>query len=798
MDYSFAWLGQYVDLNGVDLHKLLNQITLSVAEIEGSHDYGAGLGKVCVAKVLETTPHESAAKITICKIDSGSGEKTVVCGAPNVRVGMLTAYAPPGTVIKGREIKAAEVRGVHSVGMLCSPAELDLYDDPDIICELDDDLKPGTLLSDFLPITDTVFEVDNKSITHRPDLWGYVGMAREVAALLGRPLELPPDDVTLGSDKPVEIDLAAPDGCPRYTALGLEVPAVKPSPLWMQSLLHRSGVRPISNVVDLTNYVMLEWGNPIHAFDARQIQGGKIRVAFAEDGQKVTTLDNEERTLTKDELLICDGERPVAIAGVMGLANSEIMSDTTKILLEVANFRPDMIRRSATRLKMRTEASSRFEKSLDPELPATVAKRFAYLMQQTVPGSKITSGLADAHPNPPAPKRIDITTTYINSRLGTSLSTDDVTKTLEALSFVIEADDGDKITVRVPTFRATRDISIPDDLVEEVGRIHGYDNITPVHPAAQVITPFREQVRILKRRVQLALSLSAGYNEVQTYSFDFEPLLERIGRSDDPRVAARNPISAESTHLRPHLLPNLIGALEKNLRQFDDLHIYELGRVFRPNAPEIPVQPYHLGMIVWGSGSDDWSTAQTDALDELKAALADLFARLRITVEFHRAESPLTWLHPVRTAEVRLSDGTVLGQIGALHPRVCETLECGPYAAAAELNIEPIIGREGDIAGYAAIAKYPSVPFDLSVVVPDSVTHSDIYADIKSSELDHLQSTEYITTYRGGPIPEGQKSVTYKLTFQSPERSLTMEEVKASVDALVAKLKDHFGAWLRT
>jgi len=382
MKYSLAWLGKYVDLSGVDLDQLVDRVTLAIAEVEGAERVGEELAAVRIVRVTRSERIGNDGKLSVCEIEDGEQRRQVVCGAPNVREGMLTAYAPPSTRILGKELQAATIHGVRSEGMLCSPAELQLSEDAGGICELPDDLQPGTLLADAVPLIDTVFEVDNKSITHRPDLWGYVGMAREIAAQLRRPLKPPSLEVELGRDLPVQVVVDEPDACPRYAALGMEVPAIVPSPLWLQTLLFRSGVRPISNVVDLTNYVMLEWGNPVHAFDATQLRGGKIHVRFADAGEAVQTLDGEARKLADRDLLICDGERPVALAGIMGLANSEITLNTRQILLEVANFRADIIRRSATRLKMRTEASARFEKSLDPELPSVVSRRFAHLLLQ--------------------------------------------------------------------------------------------------------------------------------------------------------------------------------------------------------------------------------------------------------------------------------------------------------------------------------------------------------------------------------------------------------------------------------
>ena len=562
MRYSLSWLARYVDLRGVDLDWLADRFVLSVAEIDAVERLGEGLAPVQVARVGTVEAHPGADRLKLCTIEAEGGTHKVVCGAPNVREGMLTAFAPPGTRLAKLEVKAAEIRGVQSAGMLCSEKELGLTDDHSGIMDLDGDFEPGTAFSKVADVSDVVWEVDNKSITHRPDLWGHLGVAREVASLLDRPLTPPPAEVQLSDDPAPAIEVLAPEQCPRYLAVGLTGIRIAAAPLWMRVLVYRCGMRPISNVVDATNFAMLELGNPLHAFDAREVLGRKIIVRMAQPAERVVTLDEKERSLSEADLLICDSERPVAIAGVMGLENSEVKEDTRDVILESANFRAETVRRTALRLGLRTEASSRFEKSLDPNLPPVAARRFARLLCEVCPGAKVSSAVGDFAAGPFEPKLVRTSVSYVNRRLGTELDKDRVHSHLNGLELEVTDLDGDEMEVRVPTFRAMRDIGIPEDLVEEVGRLHGYDHITPAQPVAHIPAPYCHEDRTLHRRLKLCLSLQAGFTEVQRYSFDFEPFLERIGRGPWPRIAVKNPISAELTHLRPRVLPGLIQALE--------------------------------------------------------------------------------------------------------------------------------------------------------------------------------------------------------------------------------------------
>ncbi|MBM4291115.1 MAG: phenylalanine--tRNA ligase subunit beta [Deltaproteobacteria bacterium] len=817
MKYSLSWLNRYVDLSGVDVPELARRFTLSVAELEGVHEVGVGLERVVVARVESCERHPNADKLQVCQVNDGSGAlRTVVCGAPNARPGLVTALALPGAAFGDFKIKLSKVRGVESAGMLCATDELGLGESHAGIWELPSAWPLGTPITELLPARDTLFEVDNKSITHRPDLWGHYGVARELAGLLGRPLRpalATNAEVPFGEGAPVGISVEDPEACPRYSALRFEGVRVGPSAPWMQALLHRCGMRAINSVVDATNFVMLELGTPLHAFDAREVRGDHIAVRRAAEGERVVTLDGQERALRASDLLICDAERPVALAGVMGLQNSEVRDDTSSLVLESANFRAEVVRRAAVRLGLRTEASARYEKSLDPALTALAARRFASLLVELCPTARVVSALGDAWPAPPAPITIRTSVSYINERLGVALPAAQVRGYLSGIEFAVRDLDGDAMEVGVPSFRATKDVAIQEDLVEEVGRLFGYDNITPAQPSAEIPKPYRHPDRTLHRKLKTTLSFKAGCYEAQGYAFDVEPFLDRVGRSPAPRLELKNPLSVEQRFLRTSLLPGLLAALERSAPHADSLKVYEVGRVFGVSAPgeELPPQPFHLGGVVWrapkgaalrapalgGASPEDSSYAEAKGLCELLAA------ELNATVTYRRVEGAAAarlppWLHPARSGEARLrlrgGEERSLGFVGNLHPDVHTALSLSPYAAAFEWDLTPLAAADLTYGAYAPLSRFPAVSVDLSVIVPEAVTHDELRA--RMLEARWVRAARCVSVYRGAPVPEGQKSVSFELTFQAGE-TLEMEAVTKVVEKLTRRLGDELGGWVR-
>jgi phenylalanyl-tRNA synthetase beta chain len=597
---SWRWISHWVDTTSVDPIAFADRFTCTVAEIDHVHAIGQGLEQVLVADVLAVAPHPNADKLRLATVDLGTRHVTVVCGAPDLRVGMRVPFVPPGvTLPSGIAVREGEVRGIPSPGMLASEADLGLSDDHGGLLELHGCSAPaGTSLPKAVQVTDVLYDVDNKAITHRPDLWGQYGMAREVAAMLGQPLQPLDLQVPLGHGAPLDVQVAEDAPCPRYVCARIEGVQVAPSSVDLRLQLRRCGVRPISNVVDATNLVMLETGNPLHAFDARHVRGDTIRVRRAHAGESITTLDGTVRALLPADCVIADAEGPVALAGIMGGADSEIRADTQTVVLEAAAFDAPAIRKTAMRLGMRTESSARFEKALDPALPDVAARRFLRLLLTSCPTARVTSDLGDYgpyHSAPPAVVTIATSASYLRQRLGvdaTEMPDAWIDKCLTSLEFHV-ARQGDLLTATVPSFRATKDVRIAEDLVEELGRHYGYQRIASQPPLVPARPPHTPPLRLLERKARDLLVHAAGMTEVLLYGFDHEHERDRLGLREPglPRLGVCNTIASDMKHLRRNLAPNLLAAIQRNLQHGDGrqapregltIGLFEIGRAFVP------------------------------------------------------------------------------------------------------------------------------------------------------------------------------------------------------------------------
>ena len=793
---SLQWLGRHVDLEGVDVDELARRFTLNVAELEEVHHVGAAAAACVVGLVLEAAPIEGT-HLRACRVDVGAGEpRSIVCGAPNVAAGQRVPVALPGVRIGELDIAERKVRGHLSQGMICSERELDLGDDHAGILTLAGDPAPGTPLGEVLPVEDTLLEIDNKSLTHRPDLWGHRGIAREVAAILGRsltPLDL---SVDFTDSRPLTLRVDAPIACPRYSAATLDGVTIRPSPAWLRYLLHRVGTRAINNVVDATNFVMLDLGNPLHAFDRRELGGDAIVVRHAAEGETFTTLDGVERSLLPSDLLIGDTERGVALAGIMGGENSEIRDDTTSVVLESANFNASVIRLTSVRLGLRTESSARFEKSLDPRLAEDAARSFCRLLRELDPAVRVTSAFMDvAEPMNPSPV-VELRVDRVQRKLGVSLGADRITDMLRRLEFGVEpSGDGAALRVTVPTFRATKDVGIEADLVEEVGRSYGYDNIPPQPASVTLGKPHPNHQKQFERAVRIHLSQAASLDEVMTYSFGFEPLLERIGAAHDARVFVDNAITVELPALRSHLGPNLLGVLEDNARRADRLGVFELGRVFRPAEPDtehgLPVQPVSLGAIVADTGvGDDPEAALFFRLVGVVAGLARAVGRPALTVQQGGVDLP--WAHPARQACLLL-DGAVIGSIAEVHPVTLTQLDVNHRAALLELDLDAWRAAAPTPVSYAQTSRYPAVFRDFAVVVDESVRAGAVRAAIEAADPARVREVAFQSAYRGKGLEQGQKSLAWSVTFAREDGTLNEPEVRDIEEAVWASLMSRVG-----
>jgi phenylalanyl-tRNA synthetase beta chain len=775
---SLNMISRMVDVSGLDPEEIANRLTMSTAEIEGIEHMNPWLKDVITAKILDVRPHPNADKLTVCDIDCGKERHTVVCGAPNHKKGDVVAFAPVGTVF-GEEmtIKKAKIRGVESTGMLCSDRELGLSDDHSGIKIFTEDTATGQSLATLFPDwVDVRFEIDNKSITHRPDLWSHSGFAREISALFGRPFRSAVNydlEKELRDLEPVKVSIADPAAAPRYSALVMKNIAIGDSPEWMKANVTAIGMRPINNIVDVTNFVMTEIGEPMHAFDKWKLRGGEIIVRMAKKSETITTLDGKDFELNEEDIVIADKEGAIALAGVMGGANSEIEDATCEIVLEAACFNPVNIRKTAQRYNQRTEAAIRFEKSLSPELTKAALIRCYDLIRQMIPGAEAVSLIIDAYPQMQKPVTISTTTDFIRTRLGESIDDGRIAKILESLDFRTTAK-FPNITVEVPQYRATKDISIPEDLVEEIGRIHGYGNITPAPPLFPCAAPRRNEFRLFERRVRHLLSGDLGMIEVSGYSFTGKEILDRLGVNGEKELLLANPLSIEHDRLRRSIIPNMVKHIALNQKFQDQFQIYEMGRVYLKEKRMSKDLPDEQTMA---AGACFRRKNPHPAFYDAKNAALGLLERLRIagTGFMPKCEGLPPYCHPGRSAEIT-AGGKAVGTVFELHPDTRQAFDISGQVALFEIDCTALYGAETIPFRFSEIQKFPEVPFEISVLA-DTTTYGDALLTIIRGCDHRVRSSHVISVFEGDTLPKGKKSVSIKTIFASDERTLSTEDV---------------------
>lgn len=640
---------------------------------------------------------------------------------------------------------------------------------------------------------DTVFDIDNKSLTHRPDLWGHYGFAREVAAIYSLPLkplalaDLPAEPAGIAVEVSVEADL-----CPRYNALVIDHIQVGPSPDWLVAKLEAVGARTINNIVDLTNYVLYEVGQPMHAFDRSKLSGGKIVVRQAQAGEVLATLDGGEHTLSPEMLVIADGEKAVALAGVMGGANSEVDENTTSLVLESANFHPTSVRRTAAKLGIRTESSMRFEKGLDPVQTETGIRRFVELLKQICPGITLVGGLADCDRAPSETPLISTRYSWINAKLGTQLPAEQISGILTRLGFGVEAQ-GDDLQVKVPSWRATGDISIPEDLVEEVGRVYGYDNITPVARLTPVEPVQPSPLHSLILNLRQTLSGALRFTEVLNYAFVGEKLLEQVGLSPEHHLALANPLASDQNLLRTSLVPNMLKITAENLRFKKAFAIYELDRVFQTALKPDTIFEHETFALCALMADVAWKNGSEQAFYTIKGQAEHLLGQLKLAGKVRiyppAPETALDpWCHPGRTAEIWV-DHTRVGRLTQVHPQVLENLEIKAGVGLLELDLSTLLTLPQAGYVFAGVQKYPTVPFDISLICAEKTLIADVESCIWASAPERIQALKLFDVYRGNNVGEGQKSLAFTVTFAAPDHTLGPEEIEKLQQGVMAALE---------
>jgi phenylalanyl-tRNA synthetase beta chain len=794
------WLREYVDIT-LTPSELARRLTMAGTEVNAILTTGRDWEKISVAEVVDVSPHPNADRLRLTTVDLDGEQMTVVCGAPNVAAGQKVAFARVGAeLIDGHTgeptiLKPAKIRGVESAGMVCSEKELGLSDSHEGILVLPEDAPVGTPLGEYLG--DTILDLD---ITpNRPDCMSVLGIAREVAALSGGTVREPPGDYQ-EQGRPLKgrlsVEIADRDLCPRYCAALIEGVQIGPSPPWMQECLLAAGVRPISNVVDITNYVMLEVGQPLHAFDFSLISDRKIIVRRARPGEVLVTLDGTERPLSRDTLVIADAKEAVAVAGLMGGAASEVAESTTAILLESANFNPANIRRTSTSLKLRTDASARFEKGLSPELTMVGIRRAVRLMVELA-GGRAAEGIIDVYPGKRRVTRITVTQERLARILGLQLPTPQVRQTLISLGFGCRWVPPDRYVVRVPYWRT--DVRIPDDVAEELARIIGYDEL-PITTLRGAIPPAQPQPsRELRERVRDILA-AAGMQEVIAYSLTNLETLAKVlppeELSQPPPLRVANPMSHQQEYLRTTLRASLLETLASNLRHRQGrIALFEVARAYLPRPDELPQEVESLAGVVTGDRPDRWGQpgGEPVALYDAKTYLDFLFDRLGLTVTYDDGEDFA--LVPGRTAEVRL-DGQRVGLVGQVHPRVAAAFDIEQDVYLFEVNLEALAPQVGKPRLYQPLSRFPAVEEDIAIVVDEGVTAAQVQAIIESFPL--VQRAALFDVYTEAPVPAGKKSLAYSVAYQSLDHTLSEAEVNRERRRILDRLSGQLGAVLRS
>ena len=778
MFISINWIKDFVDLSGLDIDELIHKFSLSTAEVENEIFYkGSDVSGVVVAEIKSVENHPESKKLHLLKVDAGDGKLTdVVCGAPNVKVGMKTAFAKVGARLGEIEITPRELAGYTSCGMCCSEKEIGISDDHSGIMELDESLVNGTDIKDVMEIDDIVFEVDNKSLTNRPDLWGHYGIAREFAALAGRPLKpLDTVDLTEYKDLP-KVDMKIEDPlCYRYSCLQFENITRKISPANMRIRLFYCGMRAINFLADLTNYLMLEMGQPMHAFDSRKVE--KIRIKRFEAPFEFQTLDGVERHIDENTLMICNDNTPVAIAGIMGGLDSEIVEDTTSLTLESATFDAVSIRKSSARLSHRTDASMRYEKSLDPEMTVTAVARFVKLLSDFDGGVKVTSSLTDEYAKKFDKVTLSFDKRFVDRYTGIEIDNETIVKTLTALGFNVKLD-GDDFTVDVPSWRATKDVTLKADIIEEITRIYGYDNFD-VHTAAAPLYPVRPFAeKSIEDKIKDILVKEFSLHEVHSYIWEYSDEYKKLGIVTEPNVKLLNATNPNIETIRKSMIPTQLCQLKTNSSYAPSFGIFEIGRTVDGIDENNLCREHKKLAVTLFSKTETTETLYFKLIRMISVAVDDIKHK---SLSFTAKETGLNYIHP-KNFNAIVCDGKEIGEIGVVHPEVLKNIDKKANVVFLEVDMKDLVETENAGIKYAEASKYPSIEVDVTFVADTFRPIKEAIALI-NSEL--VKKISVVDTYNDA----NGKSITIRIVFSHPERTLVKDEVMAIVNELIAKLE---------
>ena len=810
MKLSLNWIKDYVKLpDDMDLSRLAYDLTMSTVEVEGAENLAERFDKIIVGEIKEVLPHPNADKLRVCRVDIGEDEiKDIVCGGSNLEVGMKVVVACPGAMVRWHgegepvEIKNAKLRGVASFGMICASVEVGLADlfpaaeEHEIMDVTSFDAPAGTPIAKALDLDDIILEIDNKSMTNRPDLWGHYGIARELAALYDLPLvtfeKYVPDAV-----EEYDVRIKDVDRCPRYIGARVEGLSVKPSPFEMQSRIWRVGMRPINALVDVTNYVMLATGQPTHVFDSNHIID-HIEVRRANEGEKLQLLNDKDLALSTDDLVIADAEGAVALAGVMGGAKDSVLPETESVILEVANFESRGVRRTALRYDNRTEASSRYEKAVDPERCDQALSLAMKLFAELYPDMKVTA-FKDLYEKKLERAEIDVDFDWLDRRLGKRIPQEIVAKKLGTMGYEVSFTEKGMHIV-VPTWRSTGDVSIKADIMEEVARMYGYENFE----ATSITTSFDGAINQLSvdlvRRIKEYLAFRCNMQEIFTYPWMSDEFVNALMPTTDGILALATPPSPTEKYVRCSLLPNICKAIVKNERNFDEFDIFEEAQIFLDSdytsdyeGEKLPAQKKHLGCAFVGS---------SDKISELfRRAKGVIGSMPRFThmeaFTFEKAEKPY-WADETVWLNVMLN-GKKIGDLALLSKKAA--LACGIKVLSAvlvELDMDALVPLRSRTNRFVHMPEFPMNEYDISFLVDSMVKWDDIYAAVMAKKNELLRDVKFVDEYKGKQIPAGKKSVTIRLVIGSDEKTLTGAEIDSLANSVIKRLTKTIGADIRT
>ncbi len=778
MFLSMNWISDYVDFTGLDKLKLINQFSLSTAEVENEIIFkGSDISGIVVAEIKSVEEHPDSKKLHLLKVDIGEDELVdVVCGAPNVRVGMKTAFAKLGAKIGDIEIAPRKLAGYTSNGMCCSEKEIGISDDNSGIMDITDDVANGSDLKDIYEIDDIIFEVDNKSLTNRPDLWGHYGIAREFAALAGRELK-PIETVDLSAyDNLSKVDMKILDPlCQRYSCIQLENITKNVSPVNMRIRLFYCGMRAINLLADLTNYLMLEMGQPMHAFDSRKV--GKIRIRRFDEPFTFRTLDGVDRQIDENTLMICNDETPVAIAGIMGGLDSEIVDDTTTLTLESATFDAATIRKSTVRLSHRTDASMRYEKSLDPELCVTAIGRFIKLLSDIDSGATVVSALTDEYAYHYETVKLSFDKAFVDKYTGIEISNDTIIETLTSLGFTA-SEQNDEFTVVVPSWRATKDVTMKADIIEEITRIYGYDNFD-VHTTRSPLYPVRADVeKSDEDRIKDLLVKRYSLHELHSYVWNYYDELKAIGIEPESEIKLANATNPNIESIRKSLIPTQFCQVKVNTSFAPDFGIFEIGRaVTGIDENKLCIEKKFLGITLF-SKVKPMPALYFELREILETMVDDIKHR---SISFEAKEAEHSYQHP-RNLNSIICDGRVIGEIGISHPVVSKKIDKKASIVYAEIDVDAFSEIKNASISYEEPSKFPSMEIDLSFITP---VFAPIALAIREANSPLIKNVEVTDIYED----EGTKSITTRITFSDSDKTLTREEVQKISDSIIENLK---------